>query len=134
MQPSDSPYPRDWLNIAERDLKRVRRAFRAHDPEQAGFYVQQAVEKFLKAFLLSRGWPLRRIHTLAVLLDDAITYEPSFEQYRLACQKITSFYMLDRYPTVGGATGTTEQTVRGVYRDIQGMIKAIRAALQPTQT
>lgn len=60
------------------------------------YNVQQAVEKYLKAFLLSQGWGLRRIHTLSVLLDDAIQYEPAFEQYRLACQKITTFYMLDR--------------------------------------
>jgi HEPN domain-containing protein len=111
MLPSDSPYPQDWLEIAERDLKRLRRAFRAHDAEQAGFYVQQAVEKYLKAFLLSQGWTLRRIHTLGVLLDEAVQYEPSFEQYRLACQKITTFYMLDRYPAIGTTTGTTEQTV-----------------------
>jgi hypothetical protein len=42
--------------------------------------------------------------------------------------------MLDRYPALGATTGTTEQTVRDVYRDVQGLIKTIRAALQPPQT
>ncbi len=130
MQHNDSLYPEDWLNIAEKDLKRLRRAMRAHDPDQAGFYLQQTVEKFLKAFLLSRGATLRRIHVLDVLLTEAISYEPTFAQYQLVCQKVTAFYMLDRYPTLADV-GTTEQIVRDCFRDVQGLIKQIRASLKP---
>ena len=130
MQHSDSSHPEDWLKIAEKDLKRLQRALQAHDPDQAGFYLQQAVEKFLKAFLLSCGATIRRIHILDVLLTNAISYEPTFAQYRLTCQKNTAFYMLDRYPSMTDA-GTTEQIVRECYRDVRGLIKQIRAALQP---
>jgi HEPN domain-containing protein len=130
MQHNDSLYAGDWLAIAEKDLKRLRRAPRAHDPDQTGFYLQQTVEKFLKTFLLSCRATLRRIHILDVLLADAISYEPTIAQYQLACQKITAFYMLDRYPTLADA-GTTEQIVRDCYRDVQGLIKQIRTALQP---
>jgi HEPN domain-containing protein len=130
MQHDDSPYPGDWLEIAEKDLKRLHRALRAHDADQAGFYLQQTVEKFLKAFLLSRGATLRRVHMLDVLLTEAIPYEPSLARYQLVCQKITAFYMLDRYPTLADA-GTTEQIVRDCHRDVQGLIRQIRAALQP---
>ena len=130
MQHNDSLYPEDWLNIAEKDLTRLRRAMRAHDPDQAGFYLQQTVEKFLKAFLLSRGATLRRIHVLDVLLTEAISYEPTFAQYQLVCQKVTAFYMLDRYPTLADV-GTTEQIVRDCFRDVQGLIKQIRASLKP---
>ena len=130
MQHNDSPYPEDWLEIAEKDLKRLRRALRAHDPDQAGFYLQQTVEKFLKAFLLSHGATLRRIHILDVLLTEAISYEPTFARYQLVCQKITAFYMLDRYPTLADG-GTTEEIVRDCHRDVQGLIRQIRATLQP---
>lgn len=54
----ESFYPADWLRIAEKDLGRVERLLSIQDPEAAGFYLQQAVEKFLKAFLLSKGWQL----------------------------------------------------------------------------
>jgi hypothetical protein len=73
---------------------------------------------------------LRRIHMLDVLLTEAIPYEPSLARYQLVCQKITAFYMLDRYPTLADA-GTTEQIVRDCHRDVQGLIRQIRAALQP---
>jgi len=128
MPPDESLYPADWVAVAEKDLNRLARALGDDDPELAGFCLQQAVEKFLKAFLLSKGWDLRRIHTLAVLLDDAILYEPTFERYRLTCQQITSFYMLDRYPTTAKA-GTTEQVIHDSLRNIQGLIDYIRAAL-----
>jgi HEPN domain-containing protein len=130
MQHNDSPYPGDWLEIAEKDLKRLHRALRAQYPDQAGFYLQQTVEKFLKAFLLSRGATLRRIHILDILLAEAIPHEPTFIQYQLVCQKITAFYMLDRYPILADA-GTTEQIVRECHRDVRGLMKQIRAALQP---
>lgn len=64
MPPKESRYPKDWLALAEKDLVRVRRSLRDRDPELAAFCLQQAVEKFLKAFLLSKGWKLRRIHDL----------------------------------------------------------------------
>lgn len=49
------------------------------------------VEKFFKAFLLSKGWQLRRIHNLDALLDDAIMYDSSLERFHHVCQKITAF-------------------------------------------
>jgi HEPN domain-containing protein len=40
------------------------------------------VGKFLKAFLLSKGWQLRRIHDLEALLDDAMAFDPSLAVFR----------------------------------------------------
>jgi HEPN domain-containing protein len=88
----ESNYPADWMRIAEKDLARVGWLLDNRDPEMAGFCLQQAVEKFLKAFLLSKGWQLRRIHNLDALLDDTVAYEPSLEKFRHVCQKITAFY------------------------------------------
>ena len=52
MPPRESQYPKDWLVLAEKDLIRVKRSLRDKDPELAAFCLQQAVEKFLKSFLL----------------------------------------------------------------------------------
>ena len=57
------------------------------------------MEKHLKGFLLSKGWQLRRIHDLEALLNHAIGYDPSFEPFRADCQKITRYYVRERYPT-----------------------------------
>jgi len=92
MRREESLYPADWLRIAEKDLRRVKTLLAVHDPEAAGFYLQQAVEKFLKAFLLSKGWELERIHDLEALLNRALVYDHSLEEFRSVCQKVTAFY------------------------------------------
>jgi len=75
MQRKESLYPADWLRIAEKDLARVEGLLDGGDSEMAGFCLQQAVENFLKAFLLAQGWQLRRIHDLDALLDDRVNKE-----------------------------------------------------------
>ena len=128
MPRKESLYPNDWLKIAEKDLTRVESLIKINDPEAAGYYLQQAVEKFLKAFLLSNGWKLDRIHDLEALLNAALKYDPSLEIYRDACQKITGFYMVERYPLIMD-TGLTIMDVRKSIADIKSLIEKLRNAV-----
>ena len=130
MPHKESHYPADWLRIAEKDLHRVRRLLEIQDSETAGFYLQQAKEKFLKAFLLSRGWHLQRIHDLEALLNAALAHEPALEQYRLPLQRITGFYFLERYPLMLDS-GMTEQDVRDALAHIDGLAETIRHQMRP---
>ncbi len=106
----ESSFPADWFRIAEKDLHRVEWALEDDDAEAAGFFLQQSVEKFLKAFLLSRGWKLRKIHDLDTLLDEAVAYSADLQEYRLLCQKITDYYLIERYPLT--EPGPTSQEIR----------------------
>lgn len=60
----DSPYVEDWLRVARRDWHRIHVMLADGDPDGAGFFLQQAMEKYLKAFLLRHGWKLKKVHTL----------------------------------------------------------------------
>jgi len=128
MPREESRYPADWLRIAEKDLERVGHLLDVRDPEAAGFYLQQAVEKFLKAFLLSKGWQLERIHDLEALLNEALGHAPSWEQFRPVCQKITGFYFVERYPFVTEA-GLTEDDVRDSLEQVKRLIEELRTAI-----
>lgn len=128
MPPKESRYPKDWLALAEKDLARVKRSLRDKDPELAGFCLQQAVEKFLKAFLLSKGWKLRRIHDLEALLDDTIAYDPSLDQFRNVCQKITNYYTVERYP-LAVETELREEEVRASLEAADRLVNAIRKGI-----
>lgn len=101
----------------------------AHDPEAAGFYLQQAIEKFLKAFLLSKGWQLRRIHDLEPLLNEALKHDSSFEQHRSILQRITGFYFIERYPFVLD-TSITEEDVRQALSQTKSLVDSIRSSLK----
>ena len=128
MPRDESLYPADWLRVAEKDLGRVQHLLGVQDPEAAGFFLQQAVEKFLKAFLLRRSCPLERIHDLEVLLNRALAYDPALEPYRAVCQKITAFYLLERYPLLSEAA-LTEDDVRGCLSEVRELIEKLRSAI-----
>jgi HEPN domain-containing protein len=68
------------------------------DVEGAAFFLQQALEKYLKAYLLGRGWKLRKIHLLHVLLEDALAYEGSLGVFRDLCERVAGYYFTERYP------------------------------------
>lgn len=114
MPPKDSLYPQDWFRLAAKDFKRAEHLLNVDDPEGAGYHLQQAVEKYLKGFLLSKGWKLKRIHDLEVLLNDALKYEKALEKHRNLCQKITGYYMIDRYPLPAAPTLTKEEVQESV--------------------
>ena len=91
----------------------------------AGFCLQQALEKFLKAFLLSKGWNLRRIHNLDARLDDTIEYDSTLEEFRGVCQKVTVFYISERYPFVI-ESGITKKDVLLSLDESNKLIKRLR--------
>jgi HEPN domain-containing protein len=125
MRPEESGYPADWLRIAERDLSRVVRCLRDDDPEAAGFFLQQALEKFLKAYLLSLGWRLRRVHDLEALLDDAADYDVDLERFRPLCQQVTGYYLMERYPLAGipSASGSAINDALGAAQELADKIR-----------
>jgi HEPN domain-containing protein len=71
------------------------------DAEASGFFLQQSLEKYLKAFLLQHGWRLRKLHELDALLDDAVKHAPDLENFRDLCERISGYYFADRYPPLG---------------------------------
>ena len=97
----ESLLSRDWFEKAAKDMQRVEILLAADDIEGAGFHLQQAVEKYLKGYLLDKGWELRRTHDLEVLLNEAVVHDGRFEKYFDYCIMIREFYVQERYPFIG---------------------------------
>ena len=57
-------------------------------PRGAGYNLQQAIEKFFKAYLIRQGWRLQRTHDLVELLEDALQYDTTLEEYRSVCTQV----------------------------------------------
>jgi len=94
----ESRYWKDWLDRADKDLQRVKKRLENGDTEDAAFHLQQAVEKYLKGYLLSKGWKFKPVHNLERLLDEVIEFDYKFEQFREVCQRINPYYIEERYP------------------------------------
>lgn len=94
-------YFQDWKKTARQDWHRLLVLLEDGDPEGASFFLQQTLEKFLKAYLLQNGWKLKKIHALQVLLNEALPYNDALKDFLLVCERVSAFYLADRYPTLG---------------------------------
>ena len=77
---TDEKNPDDWLFLARERLQAADALFQSLGATYSGVeLLQEAVERFLKAYLISRGWELQKIHNLSTLLDHAITIDERFK-------------------------------------------------------
>jgi HEPN domain-containing protein len=60
------------------------------------FLCQQVAEKYLKAYLLLRRQPPKRIHHLDVLLEDCIALDDSFQRLVDDAVFLKRYYVSDR--------------------------------------
>jgi HEPN domain-containing protein len=127
MENDESGHPEDWFRIGDKEIKRAQYLLDGDDLDGAAFNIQQALEKYLKGFLLSQGWELRRIHNLETLINEAAGYDSSFDQYRNDCQKITKYYFIERYPLML-SLDLTEDEVRDSLQRAEEIIAKIKAA------
>ncbi len=58
MKREESRYPQDWFRIGDKEFKRAENLLNLGDMNGAGFNVHQAIEKYLKAYLLFEGWDM----------------------------------------------------------------------------
>jgi HEPN domain-containing protein len=97
--------PRDWLYLAEERL-RAADALSAHEGATLSRVelLQESTERFLKAFLISRGWSLRKVHDLSYLLDECVAREVRFEEFLDLAETLTEQFWAQHYPG-GDLTG-----------------------------
>jgi HEPN domain-containing protein len=100
MNENDSYIPAEWYEFAARDLGAAKALLNDRDEflAVAGMLLQQAVEKYIKGYLLSKGWRLVKIHDLSGLLKELLQYEKDFADFTDTCLRITDFYFEHRYP------------------------------------
>lgn len=88
----------------------------ADDYEGAAYFLQQSLEKFLKAWLLGHGLGLSKTHELANLLHEAADSNPVLDRHRPLCYRVAGYYFSQRYPTLTPALLTRaelEEDIRG---------------------
>lgn len=99
MSATESSLPDDWFDHGDLDLQAAEILLRQGGPLSiVAFHLQQALEKYLKGFLLAQGWPLRRVHDLELLIQEAIARDADFGPFLAPCQRIAEYYIETRYP------------------------------------
>ena len=90
---------KEWFERGAHDLKVAKIIFAEEEYfDSVLFHTHQAVEKYLKGYLISKGWKLEKLHDLEMLLTEAISFDIGFQKYLDFGRKLTAFYYEDRYP------------------------------------
>lgn len=103
MRPPDqvrADYTRQWREKAENDYRLSKHLLDEETlfTEAIVFHCQQAAEKYLKAFLTSRGLAFPKTHSLAQLLDLIAPVEPKLAEKLRPAIALTPYGVLMRYP------------------------------------
>jgi HEPN domain-containing protein len=88
-----------WQVKAENDLKTIENEFGAETPvtDTICFHAQQAAEKYLKSYLVSKQVPFRNTHSITEILRSCIEIDTEFEELSFAVF-LTAYAVDLRYP------------------------------------
>ncbi len=88
---------REWLDRANMDLE-AGEILSGRIPEYSAYHSQQAVEKYLKAFLVYRGVDFPKSHNIYFILELCKQQDKDFEKLeKMGVQRLTR-YAYTRYP------------------------------------
>jgi HEPN domain-containing protein len=90
----------NWIKIAEKDLLTARQGLEAEVivTETICFHCQQAVEKFLKAYLVKHQIEFTKTHNIMVLLNLCSKVDDSFNKELFHVDLLTDYAVEFRYP------------------------------------
>jgi len=95
----DNSEAREWFSKAEKDFDEARFLFNNNRHlEYVAFFLHQSVEKYLKGFLIGKGWELEKTHDLVKLIRDAIRFDKSLEKFTPLMENMADYYIESRYP------------------------------------
>lgn len=96
---TDETNPQDWFLLGRERLQAADAVRAAHGAcNSAVELLQEAVERYLKGFLIGSGGPLQRIHNLSALLDAAIQRDARFKSFADLCEGLTVQFWAQHYP------------------------------------
>ena len=99
----DSKVYEEWIKKAQTDLRGATILFEASGTEElVAFHCQQAVEKFLKAFLIKETGILHNGHYLLGLLKKCYQIDEDLKKYINHITFLNSYYIETRYPSEEG--------------------------------
>jgi len=93
---------RQWIELADKDLALAEHTVKTMRPipyEIVCFHCQQFVEKYLKAFLVSKGQEPPYMHDLVRLASLCGAENPVFSEIKQACIALTEYGIKPRYPS-----------------------------------
>ncbi|BBL45243.1 hypothetical protein MJ1_0064 [Nanobdella aerobiophila] len=90
---------KEWLEKADRDLKSAKILLYNELYDYSLFHSQQAIEKYLKAFITYKNIPLNKIHDISLLIEYCMKMDTDFKYlYNINADKLYPIGIEIRYP------------------------------------
>lgn len=91
--------PDDWFRFASERLKAADILHASAGATWTGVeLLHEAAERYLKGWLIGRGWKLERTHDLGKLIQSAAGYLSAFDQWMDFAEDLTQQFWLQHYP------------------------------------
>ncbi len=114
MKKADSTNYRDWLEKGGHDLEDGMLLLKNGGyTDTICFHAQQAVEKYLKGYLVYKKNNPRAIHHLEELAKDCAKFDKEFLECLDKCLVLTRYYIETRYPPLVPIEYSREEAAQG---------------------
>jgi len=117
---------RRWLTKARHGWSVAKKILTpdCEETDVAAFHCQQAVEKTLKAYLVSRGIEFEKLHDLRRLLDCCVAADQTFDSLRDSVEPLTLYAVAFRYPGPAEPTREEVDAALCVVQDVWNHVSA----------
>ncbi len=92
------------------------------------YHIQQAIEMYIKGFLVLQNQKPPKIHDLDILISQASRYDEQLNAFLELCEKATKYYLEDRYPP-GPLVQYSYSEIKGDMEKAFELIKKIRVII-----
>lgn len=126
----------EWLILARESLLSAKALAQADfsPNHMVCFLCQGSAEKYLKAYLISKGWKLRKIHDLADLVGDAMGYDETFAVLLPQAWALNDYAEAGRYPSDVAFESITEKEVQEAIKAADEAAQFVLGKLQPSDS
>lgn len=89
----------EWFERGRHDIETAQLLYDERGyTDSIAYHIQQAIEKYLKGYLVLHGKRSPKIHELDTLLNRITNFDDRFNDFLDLCEKASRFYIEDRYP------------------------------------
>ena len=89
----------EWFERGRHDIETAQLLYDEQGyTDSIAYHIQQAIEKYLKGYLVLNGKKPPKIHELDTLLNHVMRFDSSLNSFLELCEKASRYYMEDRYP------------------------------------
>ena len=120
---------KQWFERGKHDLEVAKILLSEEYFDIVLFHLQQAVEKYIKGFLIYNGWQLRKIHDLELLITEAVAFDKKFREYLDFGRKLTAFYYEERYPP-GAIFDYSKKEIEELIETTEEIIDKLKRVIQ----